>query len=102
MAEDLRLALGEKVTSIDLEVNVVPPGIAFDHQWMKDGYGDARQEHVKKSAKVTAGTTAISLRKVVVSSSGDIRFKNVLSAKVILASTSEEALEEAQAPPPPT
>ena len=42
--EDLRLSLGEKVTSIDLEVSVVGPRFRFDHRWMEDGYGDAQQE----------------------------------------------------------
>jgi hypothetical protein len=53
--EDLRLALGEKVTSIDLEVNVVRPGALFDHRWMEDGYGDARQGNMKKSAESSLG-----------------------------------------------
>ena len=96
--EDLRLALGEKVTSVDLEVNVVGPDFLFDHRWMEDGYGDARQGNMKKSAEVIAGTTGIGLKKVVQSPSGDLRFENVLAPKVVLKSTLEEAL----APPPKT
>ena len=95
--KDLRLALGEKVTSIDLEVNIVVPGSLFDHRWMEDGYGDARQGNMKKSAEVVAGTTGIGLKKVLLSPSGDIRWEHVLAPKVVLVFT----LEEAVAPPPP-
>ena len=95
--EDLRLALGEKITSVDLEVNVVGPGFLFDHRWMVDGYGDVRQGNMKKSAEVVAGTTGIGLKKVIPSPSGEDLFDNVLSPKVVLVSTLQEAL----LPPPP-
>ena len=96
--EDLRPSLGEKVTSIDLEVSVVGPRFRFDHRWMEDGYGDAQQENMEKSAEIVVGTTGIGLKKVVPSSSGDIRFNNVLSPKVVLVSTLRRALF----PPLPT
>ena len=100
--EDLRLALGEKVTSIDLEVNVVSPGFPFEHRWMEDAYGDARQGNMKKSAEVVVGTTGIGLKKVVlpVSLSGEEMFENVLSPKVVLVSTLHEALLLPPPPPP--
>jgi hypothetical protein len=97
--EDLRLALGEKVTSIDLEVNVARPGAAFDHRWMEDGYGDARQGNTKKSGESIAGTTGIGLKKVLPSPSEEDLFENVLAPKVVLVSTLQEALLP---PPPPT
>jgi hypothetical protein len=96
--EDLRLALGEKVTSIDLEVNVARPGAAFDHRWMEDGYEDARQGNTKKSGESITGTTGIGLKKVLPSPSGEDLFENVLAPKVVLVSTLREAL----APPTPT
>ena len=96
--EDLRLALGEKVTSIDLEVNVVRPDFVFDNRWMVDGYGDARLGNKKKSTEVVAGTTGISLKKVIPSPSGEDLFGNVLSPKVVLVSTLKEVLF----PPPPS
>jgi hypothetical protein len=99
--EDLRLALGEKVTSIDLEVNVARPGTAFDHRWMEDGYGDARQGNITKSDEFIAGTTGIGLRKVT-SSSGEELFANVLSPKVVLVTTLQEALLLPPPPPPPS
>jgi len=94
--EDLRLALGEKVTSVDLEVNVVGRGFLFDHRWMVDAYGDARQGNMKKSTEFVAGTTGIGLKRVIPSPSGEDLFENVLSPKVILVSTLQEAL----LPPP--
>ena len=88
--KDLRLALGEKVTSIDLEVNVVPPAwrlpgfpLALDHWWIEDGYADARQGNVKKSGEPIAGTTRIGLRKVFPSSSGEGLFENIILPKVV-------------------
>ncbi|KIM36846.1 hypothetical protein M413DRAFT_448958 [Hebeloma cylindrosporum] len=90
--EDLRLALGEKVTSIDLEVNVVLPGSLFNYQWMEDGYGDSRQGNMKKTGESVAGTTGIGLKKIIPSPSGESRFENVLSPKVVLVSTLQDAL----------
>ena len=95
------MALGEKVTSIDVEVSVADPGRSFDRRWMEDGYGDARQANTKKSDEVVAGTTGIGLRKVIPSKSGDVQFENILAAKVLLLSTLQEALLPAP-PPPPT
>ena len=91
--EDLRLALGEKVTSIDLEISVARPGVPFDHRWMEDGYSYARKGNTKKTIKSVAGTTGIGLKKVIPSpSGGEVRFENVLSSKVVLVSTFQQAL----------
>ena len=89
--------MGEKVTSIDLEVNIVVPGCLFDHRWMDDSYGDARKGNMKKSAEVVSGTTGIGLKKVLSSPSGDVSWEHVLAPKVVLVSTLQEAL----LPPPP-
>ena len=97
---DLRLALGEKVTSMELEVNVARPGVVFNHRWMEDGYGDARQGNTKKSNGVVAGTTGIGLKKVLPTRSGEEFFENVLAPKVIFVSTLQEAL--LPLPPPPS
>jgi len=97
-AEDLRLALGEKVTSIDVEVNVVRPNHPFDYRWMQDEYGDVRQGNTKRSNEAVAGTTGIGLKKVIPSPSGEERFDNILSPKVVLMSTLKDAL--LPAPPP--
>jgi hypothetical protein len=94
--EDLRAALGEKVTSIDLEVSVALPGATFDCRWMEDGYADARQGSTEKSSESVAGTTGIGLKKALPTPSWETLFDNVLSPKVALISTLQEAL----LPPP--
>jgi hypothetical protein len=99
--EDLRLALGEKVTSIDIEVNVVQPGVPFDHRCMQDGYGDLRRRNMKTSDEVVAGTTGIGLKKVLPSPSGEERFDSILSPKVALISTLEDVLPPSPLPPLP-
>jgi len=95
--EDLRLALGEKVTSIDLEICVVSSTTLFDHRWMEDAYADGRKGNKKKSGESVVGTTGIGLKKVIPSPSGEEEFENVLSPKVVLVSTLQEALR----PPSP-
>jgi len=91
--EDLRLALGEKVTSIDLEISVARPSVPFDHHWMEDGHSYARKGNTKKTSEFVAGTTGLGLKKVILSpSGGEARFENVLSPKVVLVSTLQEAL----------
>jgi len=90
--EDLRVALGEKVTSIDLEVNVARPGVAFDHRWMEEAYRYGSTQNSHEIVRLVAGTTGIGLKKVVPSPSGEELFENVLSPKVIIMSTLQEAL----------
>ncbi|KIM36849.1 hypothetical protein M413DRAFT_448959 [Hebeloma cylindrosporum] len=90
--EELRVALGEKVTSMDLETSIAPPGMPFDPGWMEDCYGSALRGNIKKSAEIVAGRTVrtgIGLRKVIPpSSSGE----SVLSPKVVLISTLQDVL----------
>jgi hypothetical protein len=99
--EDLRIALGEKFTSADLEVNVARAKFQFDHHWMEDAYGDGRQTGGKRVSKeVVVGTVGIGLKKVMKERGprGEEMFGNVLPTKVVLESTLREALD----PPPPT
>jgi hypothetical protein len=86
---DLKLALGEKATSIDLEVNVIRPGVPFDYRWMQDVYGDSspQLEEFTGEFEVVAGMTGIGLKKIVRLPSGDEMFESVLAPEVILAST---------------
>ena len=90
--EDMRVALGEKVTSIDLEVNVTRPGVAFDHRWMEEAYRHGSTQKSHEIVRFVAGTTGIGLKKVVPSPSGEELSENVLSPKVIIMSTLQEAL----------
>ena len=88
--EDLRLALGEEVTDVD--VIVVRPKALFDHRWMEDGYGDIRHGNTRNSHEVVAGTTGIGLKRVLPSLSGEELFENIISPKVVLVSTLQDAL----------
>ena len=97
--EELRLMLKEKVTSIDLEVHVVPLGIPFDNRWMGVSYERTGQGKKEKSYEIVAGTTGMGLRKFILLPSGDERFENILSPEVILMSTLQEITF--QPPPPP-
>lgn len=83
---DLKLALGKKTTSIDLEVNITCPGVPFDYQWMQDVYG----EGLRANSEVVAGMTGIGLKKIVRLQSGDEMFESVLAPEVILVSTLQQ------------
>ncbi|KAF9047622.1 hypothetical protein BJ165DRAFT_1467279, partial [Panaeolus papilionaceus] len=99
--EDLRIAIGEKITSADIRVSLVPPQSRFDASWMDDAFADAR---VKVAAtgpiQCVVGTTGFGLKKVIAAEkrgpSGELLYESVLSPKVILESTLNEALN----PPP--
>lgn len=82
-AGKLKLALGE---NIDLEINVVRPGVPFDYQWMEDVYGETGAAE----SDVVAGMTGIGLKKIVRLPSGDEMFESVLAPEVILASTLQQ------------
>ncbi|PPQ64189.1 hypothetical protein CVT24_008563 [Panaeolus cyanescens] len=98
--EDLRIALGEKITSSDIHVSLVPPNSRFDASWMDDAFADARAKPVQGGpAQRVVGTTGFGLKKAIVgkrSPSGELMFESVLAPKVTLESTLNEALN----PPP--
>ena len=92
---DIRTAIGEKVTSSDIEVNVVPPGSPFSKALMEDDYPGDRREGRPESV---VATTGIGLWKVAPSApSGALAYANVLSPKIVLESTLIAVFE----PPPP-
>jgi len=82
---DVRTAIGEKVTSADIEVNVVPPGSPFSKALMEDEYPGDRREGRPESV---IATTGIGLWKVAPSApNGVLAYTNVLSPKIVLEST---------------
>ena len=92
---DVRTAIGEKVTSADIEVNDVPPGSPFSKALMEDEYPGDRREGRPESV---IATTGIGLWKVVPSAlNGALAYANVLSPKIVLESTLIAVFE----PPPP-
>jgi len=90
---DVRTAIGEKVTSADIEVNVVRPGSPFIKAMMEDWYPSNKPE--VRSESVTA-TIGIGLWKVA-TSNGPSVYTVVLSPKIVLDSTLKSLLD----PPPP-
>ena len=92
---DVRSAIGEKVTSADIEVKVVPPGSPFVKALMEDVYPSNKPEVQFESV---IATTGIGLWKVAPSNGhGAHVYTVVLSPKIVLNSTLESVLD----PPPP-
>ena len=96
--QDLRKALGEDVTSMDMEVVVIDPGDAFDPTYMEDWYGDARPSSVsgKKTPEKVSGTTGLGLQKISIkrTSKGPVPHSEmVLFPKVVLEGTVKEAMD---------
>jgi len=101
--DDLKISLGEKFTSADLEAYEISAGKEYDAHYMVDAFGDARRNRSQQDHSDTvAGTAGIGLQNIIYIRGPDGHFEkkqseNVLSPKVILSSTLREALE----PPPP-
>ena len=101
--QDLRKALAEDVTSMDMEVAIIEPGQAFQPTYMEDGYGDARASSGsgKKTPEKVSGTTGLGLHKISMKhkSKGLVPHSEmVLFPKVVLEGTVKEAMDPA--PPP--
>jgi len=90
---DVRTAIGEKVTSADIELNVVCPGSPFIKAMMEDVYSSNKPEVRFESV---IATTGIGLWKVG-PSNGPSVYTVVLSPKIVLDST----LKSVPDPPPP-
>jgi len=95
---ELRMAIGEKFTSADLDIFVFECDKTYDHTIMEDAYGDGRQSGGKRATEPIVGTTGIGLGKVVLERSGKdvIQIHPLIPAKVVLTSTMKEALEPVQ------
>ena len=100
VVQDLRKALGEDVTSMDMEVAIIDPGEAFDPTYMEDGYGDARASSGsrKKDPQKVSGTTGLGLRRTSMkrmSKGRVLHSEMVLLPKVVLEGTVKEAMNPA-------
>ena len=95
--QDLRKALGEDVTSMDMEVALIDPGEAFNPAYMEDAwYWDARAGSGKKTPKKVSGTTGLGLHKISMkhTSKGLVPHSEmVLFPKVVLEGTVKEAMD---------
>ena len=100
--QDLRKALGEDVTSMDMKVVIIDPGEAFQPTYMEDAwYWDARAGSGKKTPEKVSGTTGLGLHKISMKhmSKGPVPYSElVLFPKVALEGMVKEAMDPA--PPP--
>jgi len=91
---DLRKALGEDITSIDIEVATIDPGTTFDSAFMDNGWPALTKE---SASDIISGTTSLGLKKVIMkpSTEGDSLTPNadvICRPKVILERTVQKAL----------
>ena len=95
---ELRIAIGEKVTSVDLDIFVFECDKAYDPSLMDDGYSDGRQSSGTRAPEAIIGTTGFGLGKVVVvrGAKDVLQVQSLIPAKIVLTSTLNEALEPIQ------
>ena len=95
---ELRMAIGEKFTSADLDIYVFECDMIFDPEIMEDAYGDGRQSSGKRAPEPIVGTTGIGLGKIMSEGSEKdaFRISTLIPAKIVLTSTMKEALEPMQ------
>ena len=89
---DLRKALGQDITSIDIEVVTIDPGTTFDSAFMDNGWPALTKEN---TLEIVVGTTSLGLKKVITSTEGDSLAPNsdvICRPKVILERTVQGAL----------
>ena len=98
---ELRMAIGEKVTSADLEIFAFECDKTYESGSMNDAYSDGRQSSGKRAPEAIVGTTGIGLGKTMVerTSAKDAQhLQIIIPAKIVLKSTLNEALEPIQSP----
>ena len=95
---ELRVAIGEKFTSADLDIFVFECDTTYDPANMDDAYGDGRQSSGKRAPEAIVGTTGIGLEKVIAERSAKdvLQLQTLIPAKIVLTSTLNEALEPIQ------
>ncbi|KAF9047636.1 hypothetical protein BJ165DRAFT_1467389 [Panaeolus papilionaceus] len=96
--EDLRIAIGEKITSADIRLSLVPPNSQFFASRMDDVFCDERVKVAPiRPIQSVIGTTGFGLKMPIPGQrdpkSGELLYGSVFSPKVILESTLKEALD---------
>ena len=94
----LRMAIGEKFTSADLDILVFKCDKIYDPATMDDahsGYGRHPSRGGKRASEAIVGTTGIGLGKLIMDRGAkDVhRLQTMIPAKIVLRSTLNEALE---------
>ena len=92
---ELRMAIGEKFTSADLDIYVFKCDENYDPATMDDAYSDGRRSSSKRAPEAIVGTTGIGLVKLLVERNAKdaIQLQMMISPKIVLKSTLNEALE---------
>ena len=96
---ELRMAIGEKVTSADLDIFGFECDTIYDPAVMDDAYVDGRQSSGKRAPEAIVGTTGIGLEEVIAKRSAKdtiLQSQIIIPAKIVLWSTLNEALEPIQ------
>ena len=96
---ELRMAIGEKFTSADLDVFVFECDRSYDPAIMDDAYGDGRQSSGKRAPEAIAGTTGIGLGKVIAGTKDVLQIRSLIPVKIVLWSTLNKALGPRQKKP---
>ena len=89
---EVRMALGEKFTSADIEVTSIEFGQKFNRAYMEDAFGDDPRGGANTEPDTVFATAGMALRKNMPLSS-QFRYEKVLPAKVVLESSLKAALE---------
>jgi hypothetical protein len=94
---ELRMAIGEKFTSSDLDILVFECDRIYDPAIMDDVYGDGRQPCGERTPETIVGTTGIGLGKLTDKRCADaLQLQTLIPAKIVLKSTLNEVLEPIQ------
>ena len=89
---ELRMAIGEKFTSADLDISVFECDTTYDPAKMDDAYG--RQSSAKRAPEAIVGTTGIGLGKVIAERTAKDVLQIIIPAKIVLWSTLSEVREK--------
>ena len=94
---ELRMAIGEKFTSADLDIFVFECDKIYDPANMDNAFDDGKHSSSKRAPEAILGTTGIGLGKVMVDRGANLndvlQVRTLIPANIVLASTMNEILE---------
>ena len=96
---ELRIAIGEKFTSANLDIFRFECDTIYDPANMDEAYGDNGQFSGRRAPEAIVGTTGVGLKKIIAERSAKdvLPFQTLILAKTVLWSTLNEALEPTRA-----
>lgn len=98
---ELRKAIGEDVTSVDLEIVTVNPRVRFNPRAMEDAHARPTSTISSVAPDVVVNTSALGLRKLSARKLQDGGTERQVEVLVLPKVVLERAMEEALDPPPP-